>query len=214
MTVGVQAGLEESQYFRSVKDYWKQSRTSSDNEVCGFIKDVASDTLSDEEKEIACKTTVRDPPKLIDLDLMETTKDIIEKHNYNKGPLFHMHATQMLHTSMIYPKKYDRESHLKDRADYPDYFKYDGVEKPPASNDDMRISYANYMKFLDDIFDGVMQSIKTAGQWDNTIVLFSSDNGGAVYTFSASNNYPLRGAKLSKWEGACRKYYKNNPFLC
>ena len=43
-----------------------------------------------------------------------------------------------------------------------------------------------------------MPSFKTAGQWDNTIVLFASDNGGAIFTNGANNNFPLRGSKLPK----------------
>ena len=74
---------------------------------------------------------------------------------------------------MVYPQKYDHESHLVDRENYLDYFKYDGINKPRASNEDMRISYANYIRFLDDIFGEVVQSIKSTGQWDNTIVLFT-----------------------------------------
>jgi arylsulfatase A-like enzyme len=43
----------------------------------------------------------------------------------------------------------------------------------------MRLSVANAMRFVDDVFDETMQAIKDAGQWENTIVLFTSDNGGA-----------------------------------
>lgn len=104
-------------------------------------------------------------------------------------------------SNMHYPAKYDRDSHLGDVL--PEHFQ-DGKEKPPADNNDFRYSMANLLRYMDDVFDSVMQSIKKAGQWDNTIVLFMSDNGGAVYTFTGSNNYPLRGSKLSKWEGATR----------
>lgn len=57
---------------------------------------------------------------------------------------------------------------------------------------------------MDDIFDEIMQSIKDAGQWENTIVLFATNNGGAIYVNSANNNYSLRGAKLSSFEGGLR----------
>ena len=75
---------------------------------------------------------------------------------------------------MVYRQKYDHESHLVYRENYLDYFKYDGINKPQASNEDMRISYANCIRFLDDIFGEVVQSIKSTGQWDNTIVLFTN----------------------------------------
>merc|ERR1719228_1220568 len=48
--------------------------------------------------------------------------------------------------------------------------------------------------------------------WNNTILLFTSDNGGALYPdpnnnpsmFGGANNFPLRGGKTSDWEGGHR----------
>eukprot|EP00957_Ditylum_brightwellii_P207239 15352104-Ditylum_brightwellii.AAC.1 len=58
---------------------------------------------------------------------------------------------------------------------------------------------------MDDLFGDLMESIKEAGQWDNTIVLFTSDNGGAVFPNGQANqNYPLRGAKRSNFDGGVR----------
>jgi hypothetical protein len=39
--------------------------------------------------------------------------------------------------------------------------------------------------------------MKTAGMWEDTLMVWASDNGGDA----AANNYPLRGAKFSNWEG-------------
>jgi arylsulfatase B/arylsulfatase I/J len=68
----------------------------------------------------------------------------------------------------------------------------------------MRLSAANAMRFVDDVFDEIMQSIKDAGQWENTIVLFTSDNGGSNFPQSVNNNFPLRGGKRSIFEGGYR----------
>jgi len=42
--------------------------------------------------------------------------------------------------------------------------------------------------------------------WDNLLITFSSDNGGPVYNngTAGANNYPLRGGKMSNWEGGVR----------
>jgi arylsulfatase A len=48
----------------------------------------------------------------------------------------------------------------------------------------------------------VMQTLRELGLEKNTMVLFTSDNGGALR--HGSNNMPLRGGKGSTWEGGIR----------
>ena len=62
----------------------------------------------------------------------------------------------------------------------------------------------NLIKFVDHLFGETMQALKDAGQWDNTIVYFTSDNGGAIYTGTVNNNYPLRASKFTAFEGGVR----------
>ncbi|KAH7950067.1 hypothetical protein HPB49_019304 [Dermacentor silvarum] len=52
----------------------------------------------------------------------------------------------------------------------------------------------------------VFETLEEAGMLDNVIVLFSSDNGGTPFGdhSSRSFNWPLRGLKLSVWEGSTR----------
>lgn len=111
-----------------------------------------------------------------------------------------MLSTQLMHTPLAYPYKYN-EDHPN--VDLPDHFK-EGAVKPTAQNSDMRLATANAMRFVDDIFGETMNAIKDAGQWENTIVLFTSDNGGAIFPMNANNNYPLRGGKRSIFEGGYR----------
>ena len=60
------------------------------------------------------------------------------------------------------------------------------------------------MRFVDDVFGNITQALKDAGQWDNTIIFFTSDNCGAIYLNTANNNFPLRGSKLNAFEGGIR----------
>ncbi len=95
-----------------------------------------------------------------------------------------MHAMQLMHSPITYPQKYS-EGHP--HVELPEYFK-EGKEKPPPDNNDMRLSAANGMRFVVAVFYETMQAIKDAGQWENTIVLFTSDNGGAIFPLSINNN--------------------------
>jgi len=58
--------------------------------------------------------------------------------------------------------------------------------------------------YLDDAVGKIVGALKEKGIWENTIVVFSSDNGGPTYVDAGSNNYPLKGGKASDWEGGVR----------
>jgi len=45
----------------------------------------------------------------------------------------------------------------------------------------------------------VVESLKRSGMYDNSVIIFSTDNGGDVG--SAGSNFPLRGNKGSLYQG-------------
>ena len=49
-----------------------------------------------------------------------------------------------------------------------------------------------------------MSTIEKAGIENETIILFSSDNGGATYGGGGADNFPLRGGKGDTFEGSIR----------
>ena len=51
----------------------------------------------------------------------------------------------------------------------------------------------------------VIRGLKDSGKFDNTLIFFLSDNGGA--TNNQSSNYPLKGFKGNKFEGGHRVPY-------
>jgi arylsulfatase A-like enzyme len=61
-------------------------------------------------------------------------------------------------------------------------------------------TYAAMMKSLDDGIGEVLRAVDRAGMTRNTLVIFTSDNGGERFSY----NWPFRGQKFSLWEGGIR----------
>jgi arylsulfatase A-like enzyme len=182
--------------------YWSQNPDAPDSEMCPYFQSIPDDTLSAEEKAVACKTFQRTPPKIIDLDLLDDVVERIESHDYKtNGPILQVFATLMMHEPMAYPAKYNEPEYNDNYANgMPRYFAGNAT-KPPATSDDNRWATNKGVQFVDDVFGRTLQAIKNAGQWNNTIVYFTSDNGGVIYQGQANNNYPLRASKFSPFEG-------------
>lgn len=73
--------------------------------------------------------------------------------------------------------------------------------------------YAGMMESMDDAVGIVMDGLKKAGLDQNTIVVFTSDNGGVSSGDAfATACLPLRGGKGRQWEGGIRQpYYISAP---
>lgn len=73
--------------------------------------------------------------------------------------------------------------------------------------------YAGMMESMDDAIGLVLAKLDELGLADNTIVCFTSDNGGVSSGDAfATSNLPLRGGKGRQWEGGIREpYYIKAP---
>jgi arylsulfatase B len=112
------------------------------------------------------------------------TLDIIQQHNPDNGPLFLVHAFHLVHTPLQVPKSYLNQFNFIDN--------------------EMRQHYAAMTKYMDDSVGKILSAIKEKNIYENTLIVFFADNGGAIYNPAGGNNYPMKGGKMSDWQGGIR----------
>ena len=59
-----------------------------------------------------------------------------------------------------------------------------------------------------------MSKLQDSGLWDNTLLVFVSDNGGPIYEPGAANNYPRRGGKYNDFSRWCEYECICNWWFC
>ncbi|CAG5119578.1 unnamed protein product [Candidula unifasciata] len=112
---------------------------------------------------------------------VERFKTIIANHKQDT-PLFLYLPFQNVHAPLEVPDKY--------------YNMY------PNIRDHDRRTFSGMVTALDDAVGEVVSALQQKGLYDNTLIVFTADNGGWV-TFGG-NNYPLRGGKVTVFEGGTR----------
>ena len=70
---------------------------------------------------------------------------------------------------------------------------------------DRRI-FLSMMSLMDGMISEVYHALRNKGEqfWENTVIIFTSDNGGWPIPSSTGNNFPLRGGKHTLFEGGIR----------
>jgi arylsulfatase A-like enzyme len=111
------------------------------------------------------------------------TNSLVSRIKSSNGPFFAYLAYNNPHVPYKYDPKYSAsynyERGIKDRSDY-----------------------AAMVSQLDDNVGQVLKALKDANLYDNTYVWLVSDNGG--WTDFAASNLPLRGGKISPYDGGVR----------
>ncbi|XP_050679901.1 arylsulfatase I isoform X1 [Leptidea sinapis] len=120
----------------------------------------------------------------------EEAVKIIKSHN-TLNPLFLMVAHSAVHTGNPYEPI---------RAPEPRVAEFEHIQDP------QRRKFAAVVSKMDESVGAIVQSLQARGMLQDTIILFSTDNGGpaAGFNSNAASNYPLRGVKNTLWEGGVR----------
>lgn len=106
---------------------------------------------------------------------------IIDNHD-SSTPLFLYLPFQNVHFPVQAPQKY--------------------IDKYSFINNKIRRTYAAMLDIADEAIGNVTKSLEKSGLWENTVFVFTTDNGGLPE--AGGYNWPLRGQKRTLWEGGVR----------
>lgn len=123
----------------------------------------------------------------------------IEEHDPDT-PFFLYYTPHIAHEPLMVPERfYNKFAHIEDES---------------------RRRYLAMVNYQDEIVGNITSLLKAKGMWDDLLWLGSSDNGGPIYdsimgdlphnfpdgtvAYAGASNYPLRGGKVSNFEGGIR----------
>lgn len=217
-------GYETSlHYFEHKNDYW--THTCMQSACCpnyGLYKDDSQTEIPDfweaprpqyhwnltladlwDTLEPARTLNATDYEEFIFLKRMQT---IIRNHDPLES-LFLFYAPHVAHCPLQVPQAYLDKFQFDDdeticRSQTPRILSPNATHDAPFS---CRKQYHAMVNLLDDILASIEKELQEAGLWDDTLLVFTSDNGGpTTLEESGSTNFDLRGGKYSDWEGGVR----------
>ncbi|XP_039630432.1 arylsulfatase I [Polypterus senegalus] len=121
----------------------------------------------------------------------QRVKKILATHD-PRQPIFIFLSFQAVHTPLQPPKEY--------------------IDKYKDMGSVVRRKYAAMVTCMDEAVKNVTYSLRKYGYYQNSVIIFSTDNGG--HPFSGGSNWPLRGRKGTYWEGGVRGLgFVHSPLL-
>ena len=140
-------------------------------------------------------------------NIIKKQKNLYSKHvDYNKADTFSTYVTGSKIEQLVSD---NMELNNKNNEDNP-FFIFAGFQAPHTPLDSLidygydcstdeyamvneaRQQFCENMRMIDDVIGDLVNYLKDNDLWDNTMIVFTSDNGGAGRSTQGSCNYPLR----------------------
>ncbi|CAE7901863.1 Arsb [Symbiodinium necroappetens] len=124
--------------------------------------------------------------------LLEYAARLIQNHDSSK-PLFLTYASHEVHLPLeITTSALKREEQADAQKE----------RKLPWTK--ARRVMAASLAFMDSAMGRLIDTLKARSMFEDTLVIFISDNGASLQLTAGGNNYPLKSGKFSEWEGGVR----------
>jgi len=192
-------------YFQHSNDYWTKV---ADVKAHGEVSICYNSSMPIRDL-FEINATYRGPVQddsLLSTDMYEEeifktrAKQIIADHAAAKDnqPLFLFYSSHLVHAPLEVPEWYQNEvQRLAMRGG--------GINFTSKR----RMIYAAMTLYFDQAVGELVDELRHQHMYDNTLIVFTSDNGGPIYEIGGANNHPLKGGKFSDWEGGV----KTNAFV-
>jgi arylsulfatase len=124
--------------------------------------------------------------KTVDEEISAKVIDFLDRNDPKKTgkPFFVWYNPARMHITTVFSPKYEAMLGVKGGKDW-------GINEVG-------------MKQMDDNIGEVFKKLEAMGEMDNTIVVFTTDNGAENITYPDGGVTPFRGGKLTTWEGGMR----------